>query len=83
MKGGPRAPRFGNNNTPGWSMMSADERTNYRNRMTAAKSVDECRSLVAQHRGLIEERAKQRGAAAPPGPRGDMCETMRQRGFFQ
>jgi hypothetical protein len=80
---GPRAPRFGSSNTPGWSMMTRDERNTYRQQMLSAKSVEDCQAALADHRKLMEERARQRGGAGPRGPRNDMCQIMQQRGFFK
>ena len=42
---------------------------------TAADIVD------PQHRQLVEERAKEKGVAAPLGPRGNACERMKMRGM--
>jgi hypothetical protein len=50
--------------------------------MHAVKTLDECNAITAQHRQLLEQRAKEKGLAAPPGPRGNMCERMKARGFI-
>jgi hypothetical protein len=82
-RGGPRMPRFGSSNTPGWSMMTPAERDTYRSKMRSAKSVEECQSALTERRSAMEARAKERGIAAPRGPRADMCQVMQQRGFFK
>jgi hypothetical protein len=46
------------------------------------KTLDECNALVAQHRQLREQRAKEKGVAAPAGPWGNVCERMKARGFI-
>jgi hypothetical protein len=79
---GPRAPRFGSSNTYGWSMMSPQERNEFRREMLSAQTPEQCQAAMAKHRDTIAARAKERGAAAPRGPRSDMCQVMRQRGFF-
>jgi hypothetical protein len=77
-----RGPRwsFGRRNTPGWSMMSNDERTEHRNKMLGMQTYADCKAYIDEHRKLMEARAKERGVAAPRGPRQDMCERMKERG---
>lgn len=73
--GGPMmgAPRVGSDYTPGWSMMTPAERDEHRQRMFSAKTPEECRQIVEEHRKLMTERAKSRGIASMPGPRHDAC----------
>jgi hypothetical protein len=74
MGAGPRAgagPRFDETTTPGWSMMSAEERSEHQARMRSFKSYEECNAYMAQHHDLMAERAKEKGTAlrgAGPGP---------------
>lgn len=79
---GPRGPRFGRSNTYGWGLMTPEERLAHRDKMFGLKSLDECNTYLAEHRKLMEERAKGKGLKAPAGPRLDMCARMQQRGFF-
>jgi hypothetical protein len=72
--------QFGPGNTRGWSMMTPDERNEHRSRMLGATTLAECQAVLEEHRKLIEQRAKERGVATPPGPRTDMCERMKARG---
>lgn len=65
MRAGPRS-------TPGWSMMTPEERREHRQKMAGLKSTDECRAYMTQHREAMAERAKARGMPMR-GPRGDMC----------
>lgn len=74
--------QFGPDNTRGWSLMTPEERNEHRQKMLAATTVEECQAALEEHRKLIEERAKERGVAAPRGPRADMCERMKARGRF-
>lgn len=69
---GPGA-RFGADFTPGWAMMSPKERAEHRDRMHGAKTADECRALMDEHRKLWSERAKERGMKELPAPRGNPC----------
>jgi hypothetical protein len=79
---GPGGWRFGPDNTRGWSLMTPEERDEHRQKMLAATTVEECQAALEEHRKLIEERAKERGVAAPRGPRADMCDRMKARGRF-
>jgi Spy/CpxP family protein refolding chaperone len=72
--------QFGPNNTRGWSLMTAEEREQHRQKMLAMTTYADCKALLDEQRKLIDERAKERGVAAPRGPRTDMCERMKARG---
>lgn len=65
--------RWGSGVTPGWSMMTPAERDDHRQKMRAAKTREECQAVMAEHHQQMVERAKERGVAAPPGPRRDPC----------
>jgi len=81
---GGRGYRFGSSNTPGWSMMSPQERGAHRDRMLGMKSYEECETYLDEHHKTMEARAKEKGAKPPlAAPRLDMCERMKQRGFFE
>jgi hypothetical protein len=67
------AARAGADNTPGWSLMSRQERLEHRNRMRAMNTEDECRVYQGQHHGQMATRAKEKGITALPGPRRDPC----------
>jgi hypothetical protein len=56
----------------GYRMMSDAERNDYRERMRNARSADERQTIRAEHRKLMEGRAKERGVTLPEprGPRG-------------
>jgi hypothetical protein len=77
--GGGRGPRgrmhfgAGPDFTPGWGMMTPQEREQHRQQMGNAKTPDECRQLRDEHRKLMQERARERGIATMPGPRHDAC----------
>ena len=66
----------------GWSLMTQEERTAHQIKMRAVKTYDECKVLQADHRKLIEERAKEKGVTLPP-PRQIACERMKERGIIQ
>jgi hypothetical protein len=51
-----RGMMIGRANTPGWSMMSAQERKAHHEQMRNVKSYDECMAKHTEHRKLMEER---------------------------
>lgn len=78
---GPRY-RFNQNNTPGWALMTPEERAEHRNRMLSAKTYEECQQIREEHRRMMEERAKEKGVTLNT-PRSNACDRMRARGFFK
>ncbi len=64
------------------ALLTPEERTAHREAMHSLKSVEECNAYVAKQHELITERAKEKGVAAPIGPRGGMCERMQAHGMF-
>ena len=82
--GGGRAMRFNSNkdNTPGWTLMSAEERTAHRDKMRGAKTYDECKAVQDEHHKAMEARAKEKGVTLP-APRFNGCDRMKARGFFK
>ncbi len=73
---------FNKDNTPGWSLMSAEERSAYHDKMLAAKSYDECKALQDEQHQAMAARAKERGKTLR-GPRRNACGKMKARGFFK
>ena len=82
--GGGRAMRFNFNkdNTPGWTLMSAEERAAHSSKMRGAKTYDECKAVQAEHHQAMEARAKEKGVTLPT-PRANGCDRMKARGFFK
>ena len=62
--GGPQW-RGSNANTPGWSLMTEQERLAHRDRMRSLTSYDECAAYVAEHHALMVERATAAGKTLP------------------
>jgi hypothetical protein len=73
---------FSGNNTPGWSLMSADERSAHQQKMWSFKTYDECKTYQAEHHQLMESRAKEQGKTLP-APRANACDRMKARGLFK
>lgn len=70
--------RWGSRYTPGWSMMTPEERATHQQQMQAVKSYEECTALRDQHREQMAARAKDKGLAQPPAvPRRDACAALR------
>jgi hypothetical protein len=68
-----RGGRWGKDFTPGWAMMSPQERKEHQDKMLAMTNAAECRNYMEQHHTLMAERAKQKGATLPAKPRRDGC----------
>lgn len=66
-------PRFGADVTPGWSMMTAEERAAHQKAMSEARTQAECAAARDQHHQAMTERAKARGLTVPARPRRDVC----------
>jgi hypothetical protein len=75
-------PGAGGRGGAGAALLTPEERTAFRDTMHATKTVEACRAAVAEHRALIEQRAKEKGVTAPAGPRMDPCERMKARGLL-
>lgn len=73
--------RFSQNNMAGWSLMTPEERSAQQAKMRSAGSLAECQSLQAEHRSVMEARAKEKGITLPT-PRQNGCQRMASRGFF-
>ena len=79
-----KGPGYGFNadNTRGWSLMTAEERTEHHNKMHAAKTVDECKAVRDEHHKIMEARAKEKGQTLGM-PKVDACERMKERGMIK
>lgn len=78
------AARFNWNkdNTPGWSLMTAQERAEHRSKMRAAKTYDECKALQEEQHKTMEARAKEKGVTLT-APRHNGCDVMKARGIIK
>ncbi len=73
---------FDQNNTPGWTLMTPEERSALRGKMLAAKSYEECKTLQAEQHTAMATRATEKGVTLP-APRQNGCDRMQARGFFK
>jgi hypothetical protein len=69
---------WGDDDTPGWSMMSESERVEHRERMRGFKTYEECRSYMDMHREQMGARARERGGNPPQQPRHDACAGLQR-----
>ena len=74
--------RYNQNNTRGWSLMTADERTAFQKQMREVKTYDECVLVQTEHRGAMEVRAKEQGVTLPT-PRQNGCDNIKARGLIK
>ena len=71
-QGTPPGPRVGRDFTPGWAMMSPQERDDFHQRLRAATTRAECRKLMDEHRKMMDDRARDRRMTMHR-PRHDPC----------
>lgn len=79
---GPGRYRFNQDNAPGWTLMTPAERTEFQNKMRAAKTYDECKAIQAEHHTVMEARAKEKGVTLNV-PRYNACDQMKARGILK
>lgn len=78
----PQRPPCNQNNTPGWNLMTPDERSAHRDALRGFKTVDQCKAYMGRHRDDMAARAKAKGVTLPT-PRRDVCERMQARGVIK
>jgi hypothetical protein len=69
---------WGPDYTPGWSLMTPQEREAHRAQMRSAATYEECRRIADAHHARMADRAKERGASVPPAPRRDPCAGLKR-----
>ena len=72
-----RGAMYGADYSPGWSMMTAEERSQHQAKMRAMASQDECRAYIAQQHEKMAARAKAEGKQLPAQPRRDACAGLK------
>jgi hypothetical protein len=70
---------FNQGNTPGWSLMTAEERSAHQQKMWSFKTFDECKAYQAEHHTAMTAKAKEQGKTLPT-PRANACDRMKARG---
>jgi len=79
---GQRGMRFSQTNTPGWTLMTAEERTAHQAKMRAVKTYDECKLLQDEQHQAMQARAKEKGVTLNV-PRQNSCDRMKARGWIK
>jgi len=69
-------------NTPGWQLMTPEERIEHRTKMRSFTEYSACTEYVAEHHAKMVERAKERGVPAPV-MRTNPCDVMKARGVLK
>lgn len=64
--------------TPGWSLMTPEERRAHWDRIRSAATPEECERYMEEHHQQMVERAKARGETLPPRPRPGPCVAMKR-----
>jgi hypothetical protein len=75
--GGRGGARWGSEATPGWTLMSQQERNEHRDRMRSMKTYEACKAYQDQHHQQMATRAKERGGKALAPPRRDACSGLK------
>lgn len=70
--------RWGSNYTPGWALMTQQERNEHRERMRLMKTYEDCKAYREQHHEQMVARAKERGGKTLAQPRRDACAGLKQ-----
>ena len=80
--GGPGSmgPHFDAKSTPGWNMMTPEERKAHQDRMHSMKDPTECQAYMEEHHKLMEARAKEQGKALPGKGPGPGCDYLKKKG---
>ena len=79
---GMRGMRFDQANTPGWTLMTAEERTANQSRMRAVKTYEECKQVQDEQHKVMEARAKEKGVTLA-APRQNGCDVAKARGWLK
>ena len=82
-QGGPRGQNpmgMGPANTPGWSLMTPQEREEHRARMMGFTNYEDCAAYAAEHHKQMQERASAKGMTLPPEPRMGYCQRLPHKG---
>lgn len=73
---------FNNDNTRGWPLMTPEERQAHRDKMSSAKTYDECKTIQSEQHKTMTERAQAQGKTLPT-PRANACDRMKAMGFLK
>ena len=69
-------------NTYGWQLMTPAERTEHQTKLRGFTDYNVCKEYIDEHHKKMEERAKEKGVAAPV-MRQNPCDMMKARGILK
>ncbi|MDD2500125.1 MAG: hypothetical protein PHN92_04820 [Geobacter sp.] len=69
-------------NTFGWQLMTANERTEHQAKLRSFTEYTACKEYVDEHHKKMEERAKEKGITTPMVKR-NPCDLMKARGVLK
>jgi hypothetical protein len=72
----PPMAKYGKAYTPGWDLMTKDERKQLGAKVRKLQRRDECQALMAQVRQQMSDRAQSRGLPPPAQPKRDACDEL-------
>ena len=72
-----KGPHWNSDNTPGWSLMTPEEREAHQQHMAGLKNREECQAYIAEHHDRMMERAKEQGRKGLSKPRRDPCARIK------
>jgi hypothetical protein len=78
-----RMMHFNEENTPGWSLMTPEERLTHHEKMHGMKTTAECNDYHEQHAKEMAARAKAKRKAFKPAGSTGPCEMMQQQGMLK
>ena len=75
---GSRAGCCGAEVTPGWALMTEEERAKHQEKMHGMNDYAQCQAYIAEHQKLMQERAKERGQPLPSRGPGPGCQWLKK-----
>jgi hypothetical protein len=69
--------RWSSDYTPGWSMMTPQERQEHQDRMRSMSTYADCKAYVDQHHQQMADRAKANAQSIPAQPHRDACAGLK------
>lgn len=67
---------LGPGNSPGWALMTPQERAEHRARLSGFTNFEDCAAYQAEHHAAMLERARAKGVTLPAVPRQDFCQRL-------
>lgn len=78
---GPMGPRFNEETTPGWTMMTPEERKAHQDKMRSFRDHAQCQAYMEEHRKQMDARAQEKGKTLPGKGPGSGCGYLDKRNY--